>query len=67
LWIAAVAKLMRRRWTGIVLHVKDETCVERKRICGRCRWENDIQIFLREFRLWGLNSNKCIYYINVID
>ena len=46
-----MAKLRRRRWTEIVLPVKGEICVERKRLLGRCRGENDINIFLREFRL----------------
>jgi len=56
LWIAAVAKL--RRWTEIVLPVKDETWVEQKRLCGKCRGENDIHISLESLGCGVVNNNN---------
>jgi len=63
LWIAAVARL--RRWTEVVLPVKDEIWVEQKRLCGRCRGEIDIHISLQNLSC-GVVNNTNVFTIIII-
>ena len=55
-----MAKLRRKRWTKIVLPVKDGTGVERKKTRGRCRGENDIQISLDNLSCGAVNNNNVL-------